>query len=92
MKLETVENVFLDQLADLRSAERQLVEALPRVAQAASSKKLRDAIEVHLEQIRRFRCRLEQVFQLGGMVAPSEGCEDIVVMESIEVGEVAAHA
>ena len=40
MKLDTIQDVFVDQLGDLRSAEAQLVEALPRLAAAASDPEL----------------------------------------------------
>ena len=75
MKLDSLEDVFIDQLADLHSAERQLVEALPRVTQAVSSKELREALEAHLEETRGHVQRLEQVFELGKMGVPSEHCE-----------------
>jgi ferritin-like metal-binding protein YciE len=50
MRLESLEDVLAEQIGDLLSAERQLVEALPKVAQAASSSELRSALDEHLEQ------------------------------------------
>ena len=37
MTLDTISDVFADQLADLRSAEAQLLDALPKMVQAATS-------------------------------------------------------
>ena len=75
MKLNSLNDVLTDQLADLYSAERQLVEALPKVAGAASSTELRDAIEEHLEETRGHVRRLEQAFGELGISPPSEECE-----------------
>jgi ferritin-like metal-binding protein YciE len=53
MSLKSLEDVYVDQIADLYSAEQQLVKALPKVAQAASSSELRPASETHLEETKR---------------------------------------
>ena len=45
MRLHSLEDVFTEQLADLYSAERQLVQALPQVAAAAQSDELRKALD-----------------------------------------------
>ncbi len=52
MKLQTLEDVFQEQIEDLHSAETQLVAALPAVADAASDDKLKHAIREHLDQTR----------------------------------------
>src|SRR5581483_10086266 len=49
MKLDSLEDVFVHQLNDLYSAEDQLVEALPKMAEAASNGELRKALEHHLQ-------------------------------------------
>ena len=63
MKLETLRDLYIDQLKDLYSAENQLVEALPKMAKAATSAQLRMAFEHHLEQTKNHVKRIEQVFQ-----------------------------
>jgi len=75
VKLETLHDVFVEQIADLLSAEHQLVEALPKVAGAASTPDLREAIEDHLEETRGHVSRLEQVVDIAGISAPAEECE-----------------
>src|SRR5579871_3476515 len=53
--------LFLDQLADVYNAEQQLTKALPKMAKAAESDELREAIESHLEETEEHISRLEQV-------------------------------
>lgn len=63
MKLESLQDLYVDELKDLYSAENQLVKALPKMAKAASSEDLQAAFEEHLEQTRGHVKRLEQVFK-----------------------------
>jgi ferritin-like metal-binding protein YciE len=66
-----LDDLLKEQLADLHDAENQLVEALPKMADAAGTQELKDAFKQHLEQTREHVQRLEQVFQkLGGMPQP----------------------
>jgi len=52
MQLNSLKDVFTEQIEDLYDAEQQLVAALPKMAGAASSDELRQAFESHLEQTR----------------------------------------
>jgi ferritin-like metal-binding protein YciE len=61
MKLASIEDVYAAQLGDLRSAETQLVKALPAMAEAASDRKLQQAFAQHLEQTERQLERLEEI-------------------------------
>ncbi|HKI02787.1 MAG TPA: ferritin-like domain-containing protein [Thermoanaerobaculia bacterium] len=63
MKLESLKDLYLEQLKDLYSAETQLVEALPKMAEAASSADLRKAFNDHLRQTNEHVRRLEKIFQ-----------------------------
>jgi ferritin-like metal-binding protein YciE len=63
MKLESFESLFLHELRDLYSAERQLVAALPKMAKKAANAELRQAIETHLEQTEEHVKRLEKIFE-----------------------------
>jgi ferritin-like metal-binding protein YciE len=75
MQLQSLDDVLMEQLADLHSAETQLVEALPQVAKSASTPELRTALEDHLEQTRGHVRRLEEAFtHLGGSV-PTDHCK-----------------
>ena len=57
---------FLAQLQDLYWAEKKLVKTLPKLADAATSFKLKQAFNDHLEQTKNHVTRLENVFQLMG--------------------------
>jgi ferritin-like metal-binding protein YciE len=63
LKLNTLEEVLIDHLRDLYDAEKNLVRALPKMAKAADSEELADAIRDHLEQTKHHVERLEQVFK-----------------------------
>jgi ferritin-like metal-binding protein YciE len=75
MNLNSLHDVYVEQIGDLYSAEKQLVEALPKVAAAASSDELRQALEHHLEETRGHVQRLEQIFGEAGIQSPSEFCK-----------------
>jgi len=62
MQLNTLNDLFEEQLQDLYSAETQLVEALPKMASASSNEELRDAFEQHLAETRQHVERLTQIF------------------------------
>ena len=58
----TLHDAFLDELRDVYDAEKQLTKALPKMAKAASSPKLRKAFEDHLKQTQGQIGRLERAF------------------------------
>ena len=62
-KTKTIHDAFIDELRDTYDAEKQLTKALPKLAKAASSPKLRQAFETHLEETQGQIARLEQVFE-----------------------------
>ena len=61
MKLESLKDLYIEQLRDLYSAETQLVEALPKMAKAATHSELKRAFEAHLKQTKRQRADLEKI-------------------------------
>ena len=61
--MSTLRETFLQDLADIYDAEKQLVKALPRMAKAAQNEELRKGIEEHLEQTEEHVQRVEQVFE-----------------------------
>jgi ferritin-like metal-binding protein YciE len=75
LTLDNLENVLTLQLRDLYSAEDQLIDALPKMADAASSPDLRSAFTTHLEETREQKLRLEQAFRLLGQEPEAESCE-----------------
>lgn len=63
MKMESLQELYVDELKDLYSAEKQLLKALPKMAKAASSDELRQSFEDHLEETMIQVERLEQIFE-----------------------------
>jgi ferritin-like metal-binding protein YciE len=63
MKLNSLQDLLVEELKDLYSAESQLIRALPKMAKAASSESLREAFEHHLEETQVQLERLEQIFE-----------------------------
>lgn len=60
--LKTLEELYVEQLKDLYSAEEQIIEALPKMIDAASDDELRGALEQHLEVTREQKERLHGIF------------------------------
>ena len=75
MQLQNLRDLFVEQLQDLYSAENQLVEALPKMANASSHEELRDAFEQHLAETRGHVARLEEVFSQIGASPGGEKCK-----------------
>jgi ferritin-like metal-binding protein YciE len=63
MKLNTLKQLYIEELRDLHSAENQLLKALPKVAKGASSEELKLAFENHLDQTKVHVERLEEIFE-----------------------------
>jgi ferritin-like metal-binding protein YciE len=59
---QTLHDAFLDQLRDVYDTENQLIQALPKMAKAATVAALRAAFETHLEETREHARRLERAF------------------------------
>jgi ferritin-like metal-binding protein YciE len=74
MKLQSLQDLLVEQIKDLFSAENQLVKALPKMAKAASSPDLRDGFEEHLKQTRKQVQRLEKVSQQLGVSPKGKKC------------------
>jgi ferritin-like metal-binding protein YciE len=61
-KVRTLEDLFIDLLKDLYSAENQLVKALPKMAKNAQASDLRKAFQDHLKQTEKQVERIERIF------------------------------
>ncbi len=72
--IETLEQLLLEEIRDIYDAEKQLVKAIPKMAKAASSTELSDALKEHLEQTQGQVQRLEQVFEALGTKAKGKTC------------------
>ena len=89
MPVKNVQDLLLNELRDLYDAEKQLVKALPKMAKAASSEQLRQAIQVHLEETKVQVERLEDVFERLDTRPRGKGCEAMrgLVEEAGEIME-----
>lgn len=61
MKLESLRDLYIDQLQDLYSAEEQLTSALPRMAESAAHPELKAALNDHLQETHQHLERLQRV-------------------------------
>jgi ferritin-like metal-binding protein YciE len=75
MKIESMEDLFLEQIEDLYDAERRLVKALPKMAEASTSQTLRQAFQSHLIETEGHVSRLEKVFRIVGQDPKSHTCD-----------------
>lgn len=62
MALQSLQDLYKDELKDLYSAENQLIKALPKLAKAANEPKLQKAIQDHLQQTEQHAQRIEDMF------------------------------
>ena len=71
----SLENVLVDELRDLYSAENQLVKALPKMAKGVSNPEFKELITSHLEETRGHVDRLKQIFEQLGKKPSGELCK-----------------
>ncbi len=64
MTKDSLRELYIDELKDLYSAEKQLTKALPKMAKAATSEELSAGFEEHLEQTQGHVQRLEEIFSM----------------------------
>lgn len=83
--MSQLKELLIEELQDLLHAENQLVAALPKMASAAKSPKLREGFEKHLEQTRRHVERLNQAFEMMGTEPKATPCRGMAGI--IEEGE-----
>jgi ferritin-like metal-binding protein YciE len=74
MSLETLQDLLVHELKDLYSAERQLIQALPKMAKAATSDELRTAFENHLAQTEEQVVRIETIMESFGESPKGQKC------------------
>ena len=77
-KEKELKDLFLDTLKDIYFAEKQILKALPKMAKAAQSDKLRAAFEKHHDETEGQVERLEQVFESIDAPARGKTCDAIL--------------
>lgn len=74
MELDTLKDLYIEEIKDLYSAERQLVKALPKMARAANDKNLQQAFRTHLKETAQHAARLEQICKELGVSPRGKKC------------------
>ncbi len=89
MAQKMLQDLFYDTLKDIYYAERQILKALPKMARASQSEKLRQAFEKHREETEGQVERLREVFEIIGKRAQGKTCEAIqgIIAEGEEIME-----
>ncbi len=80
MATKTLHDAMLDEMMDLYSAEKQLLQALPKMAKKASDANLKKAMEQHLAETKEHVVRLEKAFESLDRKARAKKC---VAMEGL---------
>ncbi|HEY7091012.1 MAG TPA: ferritin-like domain-containing protein [Tepidisphaeraceae bacterium] len=75
MELNTLQDLYVDELRDLLSAENQILKALPKMAKAASSPQLARAFQEHLNQSQEHVARLTRIFEMMGEKPRAKKCK-----------------
>ena len=75
MPLESMEDLFLNELKDVYNAEKQILRALPRMAKAVASPELQRAFTKHLRETEGQVQRLERIFKALGHAARGKKCK-----------------
>jgi ferritin-like metal-binding protein YciE len=75
MALESLQDLFVNELKDIYNGEKQLTKALPRLARAAESPQLQQAFTKHLRETEAQVDRLEQIFRALGEKPTGKRCK-----------------
>ncbi len=75
MTMQTLHDLYVDELQDLYSAEQQILRAIPKMVKGVRSPQLQNAFNEHLEQTRRQVERLDRIFQELGTKPGGKQCK-----------------
>jgi ferritin-like metal-binding protein YciE len=89
MELTTLKDLYIHELKDLYSAEKQIIKALPKMARAATSPELTAGFEEHLEETKEHAVRLEKILKRHHQTTRGPKCKGMegVVAEGAEMIE-----
>jgi ferritin-like metal-binding protein YciE len=89
MSVGTLEELLVDELKDLYSAEKQIVRALPKIIKAVSTPKLQQGLSNHLAETKEQVVRLEKIGEILGKKMSGKTCVGMkgVLEEGSEVLE-----
>jgi ferritin-like metal-binding protein YciE len=75
MEIDSLRKLYVEELKDIYSAEKQILQALPRMAKKTKNQELRKAFEMHLEQTRMQVERLDRIFEMLGKSSRGKKCK-----------------
>jgi ferritin-like metal-binding protein YciE len=75
MEMDSLRKLYVDELKDLYSAEKQILQALPRMAKKAKNAQLKQAFELHVQETQKQVERLDQVFEMLGKSPRGKKCK-----------------
>jgi ferritin-like metal-binding protein YciE len=75
MEMESLQELYVSELKDLYSAEKQLLKALPKMVKNATNPQLKKAFSDHLDETEGHVDRLEKIFQMLGEKAGGKKCK-----------------
>ncbi len=89
MELSTLKDLYIHELKDLYSAEKQIIKALPKMAKAATSAELAAGFKEHLEETKEHAVRLEKILKSHDQTTRGPKCKGMegVVAEGAEMIE-----
>jgi ferritin-like metal-binding protein YciE len=75
VSVDTLEKLLIDELKDLYSAEHQITKALPKIAKAAATPELKEALESHLAETKGQIERLDKIGEILGKSLKGKTCD-----------------
>ena len=89
MELNTLKDLYIHELKDLYSAEKQIIKALPKMVKAATNTQLAGGFQEHLEQTREHAVRLEKILSKLNQTSRGPKCKGMegVLAEGAEMIE-----
>jgi ferritin-like metal-binding protein YciE len=75
MEMNSLKELYVEELKDLYSAEKQIVKALPKMVKNATNSELKQAFADHLEETEGHVERLEQIFEMLGEGPRGKKCK-----------------
>ncbi len=74
-KMNSLQDLFEHEIRDLYSAESQLIEAIPKMAENSTNEELRRGFEEHLEQTKHHKERLERIGEVCNFKPKGDDCD-----------------
>jgi ferritin-like metal-binding protein YciE len=75
MEIDTLQKLYVEELRDLHSAERQIIQALPKMIKAATNPELKAGLQEHLDVTKEQLARLDQIFEKLGKKGTGKKCK-----------------